>query len=98
MAYVILTGSRGGGKTAAMTMNDHTRRELVKLLNMYPQERPALEEDWGQVWDTQQLSNDFEVLGYMAPYVVVIRKSDNKRGSLMFQHQPRYYFAFEEEK
>ena len=31
----------------------------------------------------------------MAPLVVVRRKSDGVKGSLMFQHSPRFYFGFE---
>jgi len=57
-------------------------------------ERKRLEAKYGQVWDTDQLSADFEVLGFMAPYVVVRRKSDGRKGSLEFQHYPRFYFNF----
>jgi hypothetical protein len=57
-------------------------------------ERKRLEAQHGQVWDTEQLSQQFEVLGFMAPYVVVRRKSDGRKGSLEFQHLPRLYFNF----
>lgn len=57
-------------------------------------ERERLESRYGQVWDTSQLAQDFEVLGFMAPYVVVQRKSDGRKGSLEFQHHPRLYFNF----
>lgn len=57
-------------------------------------ERQRLEAQYGQVWDTAQLSVDFEVLGFMAPYIVVRRKSDGRKGSLEFQHLPRFYFNF----
>ena len=49
---------------------------------------------YGQVWDAQQLADDFEVVGFMAPFVVVRRKADGMKGSLEFQHNPRYYFNF----
>jgi hypothetical protein len=39
----------------------------------------------------------FEVKGFMAPYVIVRRKSDDAVGSLEFQHEPRYYFSFQED-
>jgi hypothetical protein len=55
-------------------------------------ERARLHSQYGQVWDNGQLAQDFEVLGFMAPYVVVRRKSDGRRGSLEFQHHPRFYF------
>lgn len=57
-------------------------------------ERQRLEAQHGQVWDTPELSNDFEVIGFMAPYVVARRKSDGRKGSLEFQHMPRFYFIF----
>jgi hypothetical protein len=46
-------------------------------------------------WDTTTLQQDYEVLGFQAPYVVVIRKSDGQKGSLMFDHMPRRYYGFE---
>ena len=50
-----------------------------------------------QVWDTDALTKDFEVLGFMAPFVVVRRKSDGIRGTLKFKHHPRWYFGWQEE-
>ena len=35
------------------------------------------------------------MLGFAAPLVVVRRKSDRVKGSLMFQGSPRFYFGFE---
>jgi hypothetical protein len=57
-------------------------------------ERKRLKSHYGSVWDTTQLAVDFEVLGFMAPYIVVRRKSDGRKGSLEFQHNPRFYFNF----
>jgi len=57
--------------------------------------RKSLEASYGQVWDTNELSRDFEVQGFMAPYVVVRRKSDGAIGSLQFSHDPRLFFNFE---
>lgn len=79
-------------------MNDETetirRLQLVEI-NAKPGNREALEAEHGQVWDTQQLGEEFNVEGFMAPYVIVRRRADGQRGSLMFQHQPRFYFGFE---
>lgn len=47
-----------------------------------------------QTWDTTQLQEDFEVLGFSAPYVVVIRKADGVKGSLYFTQRPRVYSDF----
>lgn len=47
-----------------------------------------------QQWDTTTLQRDFSVVGFLAPYVVVVRKSDGVRGTLQFTHNPRVYFDF----
>jgi hypothetical protein len=75
-------------------LTEPLRKALVGAINFEPGSRQALEKEYGQVWDTTELSRDFEVTGFMAPFVVVKRKSDHKVGSLMFQHSPRYYFSF----
>lgn len=76
---------------------ESTRRQLVNEINAEPGSRQALEKEHGQVWDTEELDRDFTVDGFMAPFVVVKRKSDGKVGSLEFQHQPRYYYSFTED-
>ena len=68
---------------------------MLAEINAQPGPREYLEAKHGQVWDTQQLSDDFEVIGFAAPLVVVRRKSDGQKGSLMFQASPRFYFGFE---
>lgn len=52
----------------------------------------------GQTWTSDELRRDFEVTGFMAPFVVVRRKSDGVVGSLEFTHSPRVYFNFQEDK
>jgi hypothetical protein len=82
-------------------MNDPTenvRRALVFRINSEATERANLEARYGQVWNTQELAQDFEALEFAAPFAIVKRKADNKLGSMMFQHQPRYYFAFQEDR
>ena len=70
------------------------RRNRLAEINAEPGSREALEAQYGKVWDTDQLSQDFEVIEFMAPLVVVKRKSDGKKGSVEFQHNPRFYFNF----
>jgi hypothetical protein len=74
------------------------RKELVAKINFQPGSREALEAEHGEVWDTNQLRETFEVLGFAAPLVVVRRRSDGQKGSLLFQASPRYYFAFDAHK
>jgi hypothetical protein len=79
-------------------MNDQTegiRREMVARINAVEGSREYLESKHGQVWDTDQLQDEFIVLGFLAPLVVVKRKSDGVKGSLMFQHDPRLFFSFD---
>lgn len=46
-------------------------------------------------WDTNELRQDFEVVAFQAPFVVVVRKSDGQRGSLQFDHRPRLYYGWQ---
>ena len=78
-------------------MQDETesiRKAMVAQVNSEATEREALEAKYGQVWNTEEVTRDFEVTGFMAPFVVVKRRSDGQLGTLMFQHSPRYYFKF----
>lgn len=68
--------------------------ELVKT-NLFAAGREILEARHGQVWDPQQMQEDFVVLDFSAPFAVVQRRSDEQIGSLKFQHHPRFYFSFE---
>lgn len=47
-----------------------------------------------KTWDTTELLQDFEVIGFLAPTVFVRRKSDGKEGVMKFTHSPRVYFNF----
>ena len=73
------------------------RRQMVAEINSDPSSRADLEAKHGQVWDTGQLQDEFQVLGFMAPFVVARRRSDGVRGSLMFQNDPRFYYGFSPE-
>ena len=57
-------------------------------------ERKRLKSQHGQIWDSAQLAEEFDVIGFAAPYVVVKRRCDGRKGSLEFQHMPRFYFNF----
>lgn len=74
--------------------SETARRHRLAEINGQPGSLEALEAKHAQVWSTEELSNEFEVLGFLAPYVVVRRKADAQKGSLEFQHDPRFYFNF----
>ena len=78
-------------------MSDPTesiRRELVAVINAEPGTREYLEAKYGQVWDTSEMQDEFEALGFAAPFIIVRRRSDGAKGTLTFQHSPRFYFDF----
>ena len=78
-----------------MDSTESIRREIIATT---PTEsiRTDCEAEYGQVWDTDELGRDFDVRGFSAPFVYVVRKSDGKKGSLQFQHSPRFYHSWEE--
>lgn len=43
---------------------------------------------------TEQMVAQYDVIGFLAPFVVVTRKADGVKGSLRFTHRPRLYFGF----
>ena len=71
------------------------RKVLADKINDNARDREALEKEYSQVWDTDEVQKEFEVQGFAAPVVMVIRKSDRKKGAMTFQHHPRFYFDFQ---
>jgi hypothetical protein len=69
-------------------------RAKTAAINAAAKTRIELAARYGQTWDTAELKRDFEVKEFGAPFVVVTRRSDGARGSLMFQHEPRVYWGF----
>ena len=60
-------------------------------------EHDDLKQRYGQTWNTQELQKDYTVHSFLAPFVLVTRKSDGVKGILEFQHMPRFYFNFQPE-
>lgn len=75
-------------------VSTQVRKNLVSEINAEQADRNKLAEKYGRVWNTTELQEEFEVQGFMAPFVVVRQKGTGKRGSLMFQHAPRFYFSW----
>lgn len=77
-------------------MTDDTeaiRREMLESGQPY---RDLVRSDPKDRWTTDELREEFEVIGFMAPFVAVRRKSDGAKGSMEFTHNPRWYFNFKE--
>ena len=77
-----------------MDPTEAIRRALVADINHDPGSREALEDQHGKVWDTGEMTEDFSVSHFAAPFILVTRNSDRVTGSLTFQHNPRFYFDF----
>ena len=68
-------------------MNDETeefRRFRQAQLNEQAAERTKLEKEYGKVWSTEELCNDFQVVGFMAPLVIVETAQPGKRAAWSF--------------
>ena len=79
-------------------MGDETediRRAQQAHLNAKQAQRTVLEANYGKIWDADELREDFEILGFMTPYVVARERKTGKKGRLQFQHDPRFYFNFQ---
>lgn len=77
-------------------MSDPTegiRREMINT----GQPQRDLADDKDRQWTTSEMTEEFDVLGFAAPFVVVRRKADGKKGSLEFTHNPRVYFGWHED-
>ena len=73
------------------------RERLAEIAAEFTTERSALEARHGQVWSSEELRISFEVIGFMAPLVAVRERATGKKGSLEFQHSPRFYFNWQED-
>jgi len=73
------------------------RRRRIAELNPGA-DRAELERLYGKVWDPREIATDFIIIGFAAPFAVVRRKVDGKTGSLEFQHEPRFYFGWKEDR
>ena len=73
-------------------MNDPTeaiRRERLAEINAEPGSREALEAEHGQVWDTEQLTKDFEVIGFLGPVRGCAPQGGRREGVAGVPAQPR---------
>ena len=55
-----------------------------------------LKESYPEVLTTQEATDKYEFIGFMAPYVMVKDRVTGKKGTMQFDHRPRYYFGFVE--
>lgn len=77
-------------------MSDWTAPIRKDMLAEMPDALRKCVEAGEPVWDTESLQRDFTVESFAAPFVIVVRKDDGVKGSLLFNHAPRLYFGWEE--
>ncbi len=71
---------------------------FVRPLGMTGQTIPATFTEWEPDMErltTEQMREQYEVLGFAFGFVIVRRKSDNVQGTLDFDHAPRFYYNFQ---
>jgi hypothetical protein len=81
-----------------MELTETLRRSRMVELGSQAADRAMLEQRHGQVWDPGELRCAFKVIGFLAPFAVVRRLSDDMLGSLEFQPSPRFYFNWKEDR
>jgi hypothetical protein len=78
-------------------MADENEHDLVDLVRQVMLAAGQPERDLAEAkerWTTEEVQRDFEVHSFLAPFVIVTRRSDGMKGSLEFTHHPRFYFNF----
>ena len=59
--------------------------------------KEELELIYGEVLSTSEATQKYEFLAFCAPFVEVKRRADKQKGTIEFQHCPRFYFKFIED-
>lgn len=49
----------------------------------------------GNVWNTEEMREAFELHSFSAPFCSATRTADGAKGTLTFTHNPRFYFDFQ---
>jgi hypothetical protein len=96
---MIIQAAEAAGTTE---VTDEEAQELLRARDDMAEEllRAQLEAQHGKdnVFNTKELSEHFEPVGFAAPMLVVRRLVDNQLGSLYFTHRPRLYYGFQADK
>lgn len=73
-------------------------RSLMETqINDLPRSREELER-LSDVWNEDELRKTFEVLGFMLPFVLVMRRADEGFGTVLRQDRPRLYWGFSRDR
>ena len=47
-------------------------------------------------WTTEEVTRDFEITGFLAPFCTAVDRETETKGTLMFIHRPRIYYSWQE--
>ena len=70
------------------------RRMLVAQIERSRRCKEELLEISHSVWSHDQMRQDFDVLTFQKPFVIVRMKGTDQIGTLLFQENPRYYYGW----
>jgi len=57
-------------------------------------DKKGLKKMYGVAYTHKELTEKFDVLGFISPFVAVKERTTGKLGVFSFQHTPRLYFDF----
>lgn len=69
-------------------------RLLEELKETYPDVYQEIQEGGGECWTTDEVQDEFEIIGFMAPFCVAKRRETQEKGALTFVHRPRIYYSW----
>ncbi len=67
---------------------------LEELKEAYPDVYQAIQEDGGECWTTEEVTQEFEILGFLAPFCTAKKRDTGEKGTLTFIHRPRIYYGW----
>lgn len=82
--------SPGGRKE--LTVTEEKQLILQEIKENYPDIYQQIGGSNGLCWTTDELTEEFEVTSFMAPYCFAIRRKTGEKGSFTFLHMPRIYY------
>lgn len=73
-------------------------RMLREVMNRTPCSREELLAVVAEVYNREQVEERYEVLGFRAPFAMVRERSTGQMGTMLFQHEPRFYFSYSRDR
>lgn len=66
--------------------------ERMAMVPLMPELLDRARQEGEIIWTTNELTADYDVIAFAAPYVEVVSRISGKHYRFMFTHFPRYYF------